>query len=81
MSSSRFPAEVTFKYQQIISWKKFPCGCLFCGTRPASVPYHYRMVLVNPLSASPTNGQTHSNNSLETADELFECDHFVGLVL
>ena len=26
---------------------------------------------INPLSANPTNGQTHSNN-LSAADELFE---------
>ena len=28
---------------------------------------------INSLSATPQNGQTHSSNSLETADELFEC--------
>ena len=28
---------------------------------------------LNPLSANPTNGQTHSDNSSATADELFEC--------
>ena len=27
--------------------------------------------LVNPLSANPTNGQTHSNNSSAVADKLF----------
>ena len=27
----------------------------------------------NPLSANPTNGQTHSNNLLAKANELFEC--------
>ena len=27
------------------------------------------------------NGQTHSNNSPASADELFECDHFVELTL
>ena len=27
----------------------------------------------NHLNANPQNGQTHSNNSLVTADELFEC--------
>ena len=27
------------------------------------------------------NGQTHANNSSTVADELFECDHFVGLAL
>ena len=29
----------------------------------------------------PQNGQTHSNNSSELADELFVFDHFVGLAL
>ena len=28
---------------------------------------------VNPLTQISQNGQTHSNNSLEIADELFEC--------
>ena len=28
---------------------------------------------LNHLSANPTNGQTHSNNSPPLADELFEC--------
>ena len=28
---------------------------------------------VNPLSANPIRRQTHSNNSLAVADELFEC--------
>ena len=27
---------------------------------------------INPLSAKPTNGQTHSNNSSPFTDELFE---------
>ena len=32
--------------------------------------------------AQTTNGQTHSNNSSATADELFELfDHFLGLAL
>ena len=30
-------------------------------------------ILLNPLTANPQNGQTHSNNSTATADELFEC--------
>ena len=31
--------------------------------------------VMNPLSANPKNGQTHSNNSsaIAIADELFEC--------
>ena len=28
---------------------------------------------LNPLSASPQNGQTHLNNSSATTDEFFEC--------
>ena len=28
---------------------------------------------INLLSATPQNGQTYSNNSSATADELFEC--------
>ena len=28
---------------------------------------------VSTLAPTPQNGQTHSNNSLATADELFEC--------
>ena len=28
---------------------------------------------------TPQNGQTHSNNSSPVAEELFKCDHFVGL--
>ena len=29
--------------------------------------------IINPLNASPTNGQTHSNNSRAVSDEFFEC--------
>ena len=29
-------------------------------------------LFLNPLSANPKNGQTHSNNSSAVADELFE---------
>ena len=29
--------------------------------------------IINPLSANPKNGQTHSNNSPAFADKLFEC--------
>ena len=38
---------------------------------------------LNPLSASPRNGQIHSNNLLATVYKLFEflLDHFVGLAL
>ena len=37
-----------------------------------------RLTLKTP---TPQNGQTHSNNSSAVGDELFECDHFVGLAL
>ena len=29
--------------------------------------------MLNPLSANPENGPTHSNNLSVTADDLFEC--------
>ena len=38
-----------------------------------------KILVLNPLSVNPTNGQTHSSNSLATAEELFDVlDHFVG---
>ena len=33
----------------------------------------YKSKKINPLSANPTKGQTHSNNSSTKADKLFEC--------
>ena len=34
---------------------------------------YYGRSICNPLSANPTNGQTHSSNSSAIADELFRC--------
>ena len=38
-------------------------------------------ISLNLLTTNPKNGQTHSNNSLATADELFVFDHFMWLAL
>ena len=41
---------------------------------PKGSPYDWsRYDEVNPLSANPQNGQTHSNDYLTKADELFKC--------
>ena len=32
-------------------------------------------------ATTPQNDQTHSNSTFDFADDLFECDHFVGLAL
>ena len=43
---------------------------------------NYLQVYLLSCKRQPSqNGQTHSNNLSAAADELFECDHFVGLAL
>ena len=48
-------------------WKLYTCFAILW------YDFVWLLVNVNPLSLSPANGQTHSNNPSAILDEIFKC--------